>query len=140
MEEIHRPSLEQREEAFDEKFSKELRKAILSKEVIDDLHHEPENDDDMRGLYGMLAIDTHIKEVYDIVTSEEVMDKIERLMEKTGQTPEELSKQLAGADLQINEKLDELLEQAQSQGFAAKIDAERKSAEQDPDKGDQGRG
>ena len=140
MEDTNRPSLEQREEAFDEKFSKELRRAILSKEVIDDLHHEPENDDDMRGLYGMLAIDTHIKRVYDIVTSEEVTDKIEKLVEKTGKTPEELTEQLAGADLQINEKLDELLEQAQSQGFAAKINAERKSAEQDPDKGDQGRG
>lgn len=133
-------SLKDRLQAFDENFGQELRRAILSKEVIDDLHHEPENDDDMRGLYGMLAIDTHIKRVYDIVTSEEVTDKIEKLVEKTGKTPEELTEQLAGADLQINEKLDELLEQAQSQGFAAKINAERKSAEQDPDKGDQGRG
>lgn len=140
MEDTNRPSLEQREEAFDEKFSQELRRAILSKETIDDLHHEPENDDDMRGLYGMLAIDTHIKEVYKKVTSDEVMDKIEKLIENTGQTPEELSKQLAGADLQISEKLDELLEQSQSQGFAAKLDSERKAAEQDPDKGDQGRG
>ncbi len=140
MEDTNRPSLEQREEAFDEKFSKELRREILSKETLDDLHHEPENDDDMRGLYGMLAIDTHIKRVYEKVTSEEVMDKIEKLMENTGQTPEELSKQLAGADLQISEKLDELLEQSQTQGFAAKLDSERKAAEQDPDKGDQGRG
>lgn len=140
MEDPNRPTLEKREEDFDEKFSKELRNAILSKEVIDNLHHEPENDDDMRGLYGMLAIDTHIKRVYEKVTSDEVMDKIEQVMEATGQTPEELSKQLAGADLQISEKLDELLEQSQSQGFAAKLDSERKAAEQDPDKGDQGRG
>ncbi|MGI1678086.1 MAG: hypothetical protein K6L75_05095 [Cellvibrionaceae bacterium] len=140
MEDNYWRSPEKKQEAFDEKFGKELREAILSKETLDDLHHEPENDDDMRGLYGMLAIDTHIKEVYKEVTSEEVMDKIEKLMENTGQTPEELSKQLAGADLQISEKLDELLEQSRSQGFAAKLDSERKAAEQDPDKGDQGRG
>ncbi len=140
MEDNYWRSPEKKQEAFDEKFGKELREAILSKETLDDLHHEPENDDDMRGLYGMLAIDTHIKEVYEKLTSEEVMDKIEKLMENTGQTPEELSKQLAGADLQISEKLDELLEQSQSQGFAAKLDSERKAAEQDPDKGDQGRG
>lgn len=131
---------------LDDKFGSDFKQGIIDEEAIkqsfpsqEELRSSETGNEIADGLDELFASQQR-GEVLDLLSKEETVEKIEALMEASGKSADEISADLQGADLKVVEKLDELLEQSQSQGFAAKLDSERKAAEQDPDKGDQGRG
>ena len=130
---------------LDDKFGSDFKQGIIDEEAIkqsfpsqEELRSSETGNEIADGLDQLFASQQR-GEVLDLLSKEETVEKIEALMEASGKSADEISADLQGADLKVVEKLDELLEQSQSQGFAAKLDAERKASEQDPDKGDQGR-
>ena len=143
MEEI---SLKDRLQVLDEKFGSDFKQGIIDEEAIKQSLpsqkelRSSETGDEVADVLDRLYASQQREAVLDLLSREETVGKIEALMEKSGMTADEISTELRGTDSKVVERLDELLEQSQSQGFAAKINAERKAAEQDPDKGDQGRG
>lgn len=139
-------SLKDRLQVLDEKFGSDFKQGIIDEEAIKQSLpsqkelRSSETGDEVADVLDRLYASQQRETVLDLLSREETVEKIEALMKKSGMTADEISTELRGTDSKVVERLDELLEQSQSQGFAAKINAERKTAEQDPDKGDQGRG
>lgn len=130
---------EQRIEDFKEKYGKDLVDAIFDQEELDRKTENQYGDNDLKAAYSILAVNSHLDRGFELMTSDEVMGKIDDLMEVTGKSVKEIEPLLENADLQLSERLDELLEQAQSKGFADKINDEREAAKRDDSKGE-GRG
>ncbi len=139
-------TLNDRLQALDDKFGIDFKQGIIDEEAINQSFpsqkelRSSETGNEVADVLDKLYASQQRTEILDLLSKEETVEKIEALMEASGKSADEISADLQGAGLEVVEKLDELLDKSQSQGFAAKIDAERKVSEQDPDKGDQGRG
>ena len=123
-------------QAFDDKFGKELREEVIDydlarKEYIDNCPSEDDElrkdgHEDMADTLDILVLDTYISGVNGMLTQDSTIEKIEKLMEDTGQSTEEIGEQLKGSNGKVLEKLDELIEQSQSKSFVDRLDAESK--------------